>query len=287
VTSVHDVSFLEHPELFPWQRVKQLRITVARTVRTAARILTPSEFSARSIRKAYGVAEEKITVVPNGVGAHFRPMARDVAAAHVREKFGIAGPYILMVGDLQPRKNQAGLIRAFEELIRTQPQLRHTLVLTGQDSWFASVIRDAAQRSPASGRIKLTGFVGDADLPYLYGGADLFVFPSFYEGFGIPILEAMACGRAVACSNTTAVVETADGAAIVFDPHSTAGMTRAMKDLLIDAEMRARYERLGLQRAQSFSWRDAARRTLDVYHEVAESRRRVVAAKRATAVEQS
>jgi glycosyltransferase involved in cell wall biosynthesis len=118
-------------------------------------------------------------------------------------------------------------------------------------------------------RIHFTGFVNDQELQQIYGGCELFVFPSLYEGFGIPILEAMACGRAVACSNTTAVVEVADGAAILFDPRSTAEMTRALRDLLLDSELRARMERLGTQRAAGFDWRDTARRTLAVYYEVA------------------
>jgi alpha-1,3-rhamnosyl/mannosyltransferase len=174
-----------------------------------------------------------------------------------------------MVGDLQPRKNQVGLIRAFEQLLRSHPELPHHLVLTGQDSWFASGVRRVASRSAVSSRIHFTGFVDDGDLQHLYGGCDTFMFPSLYEGFGIPILEAMACGRAVACSNTTAVVEVADGAAIVFDPTSIEEMTRAMRDLLLDAELRGRMERLGQQRAAAFDWRDAAQRTLDVYYRVA------------------
>lgn len=273
VVSVHDVSFLEHPEYFRPARVWQLKVTVRRTVRRAERILTPSEFSARQIQKVYGVDPEKITVVPNAVGAIFRPMAREVALSHVRARFRIPGPYILMVGDLQPRKNQIGLIAAFEQLLRERPELPHHLVLTGQDSWFAERIHEAAKRSPVSARIHFTGFVKDEELVHLYGGCDVFAFPSFYEGFGLPIIEAMACGRAVACSNQTATVEVADGAGITFDPGSIAAMTRALRDLLVDAELRGRMERLGIQRAHGFQWKDAAAKTLEVYYQVAEKRR--------------
>ncbi len=117
--------------------------------------------------------------------------------------------------------------------------------------------------------------MGDDELLHLYGACDLFVFPSFYEGFGLPILEAMACGRAVACSNTTAMPEVADAAALLFDPHSVGMMARAMKDLLVDTELRVRMERLGLQRSAAFSWDKAAQRTLAVYYEVADSRARL------------
>lgn len=274
VATVHDVSFLDRPEYFPPARVWQLRTTVQRTVRLATRVLTPSEFSAQCIQRAYGLDPAKITVVPNGVSPVFRPMSRETARAKVRERFGIPGSYLLMVGDLQPRKNQIGLIHAFEQLLRAHPELTHDLVLTGQDSWYASRVRDAASRSAVSERIHFTGFVADSELALLYGGCDLFVFPSFYEGFGLPIVEAMACGRAVACSSITATVEVADGAAITFDPASPAHMMRAMRDVLRDPELRGRMERKGLQRAAGFEWRDAARRTLDVYHDVAESGRR-------------
>src|SRR5262249_2456540 len=118
-------------------------------------------------------------------------------------------------------------------------------------------------------RVDFTGFVEDDDLVHLYGACDLFVFPSFYEGFGLPILEAMGCGRAVACSNLTAMPEVADGAGILFDPHSIDEMPRAIAGLLRDAQLRQRLERLGTQRAAHFSWEQAAQRTLAVYYDVA------------------
>jgi glycosyltransferase involved in cell wall biosynthesis len=270
VVSVHDVSFLEHPEYFRQARVMQLRVTVRRTVQRAVRILTPSEFSARQIQRVYGVDPDKIVVVPNAVSGLFRPVPREAAQAQALQRFKIPGPYVLTVGDLQPRKNQVGLIAAFEQLLRERPELPHRLVLTGQDSWFAGRVHEAARRSPAAERIHFTGFVRDEELLTLYGGCDIFVFPSFYEGFGLPIIEAMACGRAVACSNRTATVEVADGAGITFDPASTADIARAMRDLLIDGELRTRMERLGIQRAHGFQWKDAAAKTLEVYYGVAE-----------------
>jgi glycosyltransferase involved in cell wall biosynthesis len=269
VVSVHDVSFFEHPEYFTRSRAWQLQWTVRRTVNRAARILTVSEFSRKSILKTYGgLDEDKVVVVPNAA-SQFRPIAREAAAAATRERFAIRGPFLLSVGDLQPRKNHVGLIHAFSRLVRSYPQLKHDLVLAGKPTWFADRVRDAARDSGVADRIRFFGFVSDDDLLQLYNACDVMAFPSFYEGFGLPALEAMACGRAVACSNTTALPEVVDSAAILFDPYRVDEIARALADLLLDGELRARMERLGLQRAAHFSWQKTAERTLEVFREVA------------------
>jgi glycosyltransferase involved in cell wall biosynthesis len=269
VVSVHDVSYLEHPQYFTRFRSRQLRFTVKRTVEAAARILTPSEFSRRAILRNYKLDERKVVVVPNAVSSSFRPVERESAAAVVEEKFGISGPFVLTVGDLQPRKNHLGLLHAFEETLRQHPHLPHRLVFVGKETWYSKELHRAVMRSNVAGRVHFTGFVEDPDLLQFYGACDLFVFPSFYEGFGLPILEAMACGRAVACSSATAMPEVANAAGILFDPYSVPEMARAIGDVLLDEEMRVRLERLGSNRAASFTWERAAQRTLDVYYEVA------------------
>ncbi len=269
VVSVHDVSFLESPQYFTRFRAMQLRHTVKRTVQAAARVLTPSEFSRRAILRHYRIDEEKVVAVPNAVSSTFRPMEREAAAAKVARQFQIPGPFILTVGDLQPRKNHLGLLSAFEDLLRAHPHLPHRLVFVGKETWYSKELHRVVARSSVASRVHCTGFVEDVDLPLLYAACDLFVFPSFYEGFGLPILEAMACGRAVVCSNSTAMPDVADAAALLFDPNSTLEMTRAMADVLLNSELRMRLERLGSQRAALFSWERAANRTLGVYYEVA------------------
>src|SRR3984957_7849837 len=185
VVSVHDVSFLEHPEYFPRARAFQLRTTVGRTVRSAAKILACSEFSRRSILKVYGdLDEDKVVVAAIAAAPEFRPISRDAASAYVREHLKIPQPFVLSVGDIQPRKNQIGLIRAFAKLVRAHPQLKQNLVLAGKETWFAGRVHEAAQESGVADRIQFVGFVSDADLLQLYNACDLFVFPSFYEGFG-------------------------------------------------------------------------------------------------------
>jgi glycosyltransferase involved in cell wall biosynthesis len=269
VVTVHDVSFIEHPEYFTALRRAQLRLTVARSVKQAAHIITVSEFSRDAILRTYDIPPEKVSAIPNAANPEFRVIGRERAQKAVHDRLRFDTPFVLSVGDLQPRKNQIGLITAFSKLLTDHPHLKHHLVLTGKETWFTPKVREAARSCGFASRIHFTGFVSDGELMELYNACDCFVFPSFYEGFGLPILEAMACGRAVACSNTSAMPEVADGAGILFNPHKTEEITRALKDVLLDVELRSRMERLGLQRAAAFTWKKSARATLDVYAKVA------------------
>ena len=272
IVTVHDVSFLENPEYFRISRRLQLRLTVARTVEIAERVLTVSNYSRDAILRNYDISPEKVCVVPNAASPEFRVIGRDRAVSSVQKRWGFSEPFVFSVGDIQPRKNQIGLIRAFAAMIANRPSLRHHLVLTGKETWFAPRVHQEALNSGFADRIHFTGFVTDDELLHLYNACDCFVFPSFYEGFGMPILEAMACGRAVTCSNTSAMPEVADGAGLLFDPLKPESIRRCMEDILFDAELKARQERLGVQRAAHFNWRKSARATLDIYKEVAEVR---------------
>jgi glycosyltransferase involved in cell wall biosynthesis len=277
VTTVHDVSYLEHPEYFTRDRALQLRWTVGRTVQRAARILTGTEHARNAILRVYpNLEEDKVTVVPLAAAPEFRPISREAATATVRERYSIKGPFVLSVGDMQPRKNHIGLIRAFARLVRAYPQLTHNLVLVGKPTWFSPRVNDAARESGVEDRIQFFGFVSDPDLLQLYNACDCFVFPSFYEGFGFPALEAMACGRTVVCSDASALPEVVDGAAILFDPYAIDEMVRAIADVLLDPELRARMERLGIQRAAHFSWQKTAQMTLEAFQQVVEQPRPAV-----------
>jgi glycosyltransferase involved in cell wall biosynthesis len=275
VVTIHDVSYLESPEYFTPFRAAQLRLTVKRTVERAAKILTPSEFSKSAIVRHYGIEDERVVVVPNAVSARFRPVDRTVARAAVEERLGVKGPFVLTIGDLQPRKNHLGLLRAFETVVRENPKLKHQLVFVGKETWYSAKLHQAVNASSVVERVHFAGFVDDADLVNFYGACELFVYPSFYEGFGLPILEAMACGRAVASSNSTAMPEVADSAGLLFDPDNADEMAGAMSDILLDPELRVRLERLGQQHAASFSWEKAAAKTLNSYYEVAGVSRRL------------
>jgi len=268
VVSVHDVSFLERPAFFRKSRALQLRITVGQTVRSAARVLTPSEYSRERVIHHYGLPEDKVVTIPMAVSPVFRPIHKEIAASRIAHTYGLTHPFLLHVGELQPRKNHLGLIAAYAELIRSFPKLPHHLVMVGKDSWFSEQVKQAAKASGIQDRLHFVGFVPDEDLVNFYNACDLFVFPSFYEGFGIPILEAMACGCAVACSHTSAMAEVANATAILFNPESRGEIVRAIRDLLLDENLRSRLERMGLQRAALFTWQNTASKTLEVYYDV-------------------
>jgi glycosyltransferase involved in cell wall biosynthesis len=281
VVTVHDISFMEYPEYFPPGRAWQLRLTTGTTLRRAAKILTISEFSRQRLAAGFGLDPDEIVVTPLAAQEHFRPRNRAQARERLLARFGLDRPFVLSVGDLQPRKNQIGLLRAFDALIRERPQLPHTLVLAGKETWFAPQVRAEIHRLGLGGRVLVTGFVSEDELVDLYNAAELFVFPSFYEGFGLPVIEAMACGRAVISSNAASLPEVADAAAILVDPNQTGELVRALRDILLDAELRERLERLSLHRARFFSWLETARKTLEVYYAVADRGR----ARRTAAVE--
>jgi len=268
VVSVHDVSFLEHPEYFTRARALQLRITVARTVRFAARIITGTEFARDSILRAYGLSADRVTVIADAANPFFRAANRAYAVRGVEERFGIRAPFVLTVGDLQPRKNHIGLIHAFGRLLAQYPELPHHLVLAGKDTWHGERVREAARQSGVADRIHLTGFVSDIDLLQLYNACDCFAFPSLYEGFGLPVLEAMACGRAVVCSDTSSIPEVAGNAAVLFDPAREQDITSALSKVLLNPDLRTRLERMGQAQAAHFTWSKTAEATLELYREV-------------------
>lgn len=275
VVTIHDVSYIEHPEYFPAPRAAQLRWSTRKTLEKAAKIITISEFSKSRISHVYNIPSENIAVTPLAAQTSFKPMNRALACRKVSQKLGISCPFILHVGDLQPRKNQIGLIRAFHELLKAHPRLPHTLVLAGKHTWFAPRVMDQIRTSGLEERVKVTGFVADDILPTLYNAADLFVFPSFYEGFGLPVVEAMACGRPVICSGASALPEVVGGAALLFEPHSIEEHTKAMRDILLDQELSRRMSKIGLQRSKVFGWRKTASQTLRIYYEVVSSCRMI------------
>ena len=268
VVTVHDVAFLSHPEWFSPRDRLVLRAGAWLTRRRAARLLTLSEFSREEIVRRLGVSSVRVTAIPLAAGDAFTPAGDPAASAEALARLGIRKPYILAVGNLQPRKNLSRLIDAFAEAKRSGG-LPHTLVLAGRAQWKSHRIFRSARDAGLLDAVLFTGYVAECDLPHLYREAELFAYPSLYEGFGLPVLEAMACGTPVVASNAASIPEVAGGAAILVDPLDTAALARALLEAAGSPERRRDMRERGLARARQFSWGRAAADTYRVYREVA------------------
>jgi glycosyltransferase involved in cell wall biosynthesis len=262
VVTVHDISYARAPELFS-RRDRALLRLVRGSVRRAARVIAVSEFTRSDLCDLYRLDPEHVVAIPNGVSAHFRPLP--AAGARVRERFGLDGPYVLCVGALQPRKN---VPRAVEAFARLGPAAQDcALVVAGGDRRGRAEVLDTVQRVRLNGRVHLLGHVDEDDLPALYSGARALVFPSLYEGFGLPALEAMACGTPVVASRTTGLAEAVGDAGLTVDPRSADDLAEALARALTDDALRERLIAAGKARAAAFSWARTARSTADVYRE--------------------
>lgn len=269
VLTVHDLSFEKYPETFPWNRRRFLQLS-RWSARRAARVIAVSESTKRDLVSLYGVPAERIAVVHNGVSDDFGPV-EPAARSAVALARGIQGDYLLSVGALQPRKNLRRLVAAFLEA-RRRPGFEGRLVLVGKKAWGPGDWDRDAESAFAAGDILCTGHVEASELPALYAGARLFAYPSLYEGFGLPVAEAMACGAPVLCSNTSSLPEVGGDAAAYVDPLDVRGIASAITSLWSDEGRRREMSRLGLEQARRFSWESAARKTLEVYALAAKSK---------------
>jgi glycosyltransferase involved in cell wall biosynthesis len=266
VATVHDLAFEHIPETFNRRSWMQLRMTVRRTARRAAHIITPSEFVRRDVIETYGVAPERITVTPEAAAPHFRP-ASDEEVARVRAAYGIEGDYILAVGSIQPRKNLVRLVRAYADLRRRRRRDKlPQIVVVGKRAWLYGETLRAVEAEGVRGHTVFTGYVSETDLPALYTGALCFVYPSFFEGFGLPPLEAMACGTAVVVGDRTSLPEVVGDAALSVNPFDTDALGRAVERLIDEPALRDTLREKGLARARLFTWRRTAALTLEAYH---------------------
>lgn len=272
VTTIHDLAFEHLPETFNRRSWMQLRLTVRRTARRAAQIITVSEYSRQDISKTYGVAADQIIVTPEAAPAHFFPVTNATELKKVRENYGIERDYILSLCSIQPRKNLVRLIEAYSLLRQSRQEVKlPQLVLAGKRGWLDSETLAAAERNTRDGDIVLTGYIADHDLPGLYSGAVCFVYPSYFEGFGLPILEAMKCRTPVIAGNLTSIPELVGDAGLLFDPFDTAALVEALKQVLDDPAYRAMLCARGLDRAAEFSWESTARLTLKAYEKAVRS----------------
>ena len=268
VVTVHDLGYLRYPEAHrPADRL-YLDWSTRWNARQAAAVLADSQATKDDLVRAYGIDPGKIRIVYLGRDEALGPV-RDVhELARVRERYGIAGRYLVYVGTLQPRKNLARVIQAFGRLAGDPSLADVQLVLAGKRGWLYDDLFAQVARLGLADRVLFPGYVADADLPTLLSGALAFVFPSLYEGFGIPVLEAGACEVPVITSNTSSLPEVAGDAALLVDPHDVDAIAEAMYRLVTDPALRAELIRRGRENVKRFSWEKCARETLAVLEEV-------------------
>jgi glycosyltransferase involved in cell wall biosynthesis len=241
-----------------------------RTVSNARKVITVSEYSAQDITTLYGVPREKIAVIHNGVSDAFRPLSDPTKLAQLRTRFGWpTDRFILFAGGADPRKNHSALLQAYA--MRATQLGSHCLVMLGAPTHRFGNIHGSAQRFGLNERVICVGHLSADELRVLYAHADVFVFPSLYEGFGMPVLEAMASGAPVITSATTSLREVAGDAAVLIDPHSPEQLAEALVRVLTDRGLRETLRAKGFERAKQFTWQHAARLTFDVYREVCRS----------------
>jgi glycosyltransferase involved in cell wall biosynthesis len=266
VITVHDVIPLLFPQLFSVKHRYVVRAGLVRVAKQADVVIVPSSTVQHDVQQHLRIDEDRVVVIPEGCEPRFRPLTDPEHLRRVRTKYGLPPLYILSLSTLEPRKNIPTLLHAFARLqstLHAEPALH--LVVAGARGWREQAIFQTVQRLGLERAICFPGFIDDEDLPALYGGALLFVFPSLYEGFGLPVLEAMGCGVPVLASNTSALPAVAGDAALLVDPGDVDGMAAAMASILDNASLKERLRQKGFVRAQSFSWETTARKTLDLY----------------------
>lgn len=266
VTLIHDTVWRTMPQTFPWRDGLILDLFIPGTIRRAAAVTTVSEFSAGEIARYYPHAAAKTHVVPNAIDEVYRPVTNPAQLAEVRRRHGLPEQYILSVGVLQPRKNLQGLLAAYgmmPEGLRRQ----YGLVITGKKGWMVDQALSGLESIESS--VTFTGYVPDEDLPALYTMASCFAYPSFYEGFGLPPLEAMACGTPVVAANAASLPEVCGNAALLVDPHRSEDISTAIQRVLSDEALRADLIARGRVQAAKYDWVTSARRLLQVLRQAA------------------
>lgn len=266
ILTVHDVGFLRDPDWFRWDRAAYYRFAIGRSIRLAAHVIADSEATAADLVEFFGVPRSRMTVVPLGVGEEFRPASEEKKTA-VRERYTLPERFFLYVGTLEPRKNLVRVIQAWSQVAERDDSVPD-LVIAGRDGWKHAPIRETARKSSCVDRIHFPGFVPNEDLPAVLSAAQVFVWPSLWEGFGLPPLEAMACGVPVITSNTSSLPEVVGDAAMSVDPYDVDAIADAMHMLVKNEALRAAFSTKGLARAAAFTWEDMAKQTYAVYHEI-------------------
>ena len=260
--TVHDLSFIRHPQGAVDKLRRWLEQVVPRSLERADHVLADSASTKQDLIELFNIPAADITVVGAGVEPRFRPITDAIELERVAAKYRLPPKLILSLGTLEPRKNFTGLIKAFSQ---SPVRETHHLVIAGGKGWLYDDIFAEAAASPVTDRIHLIGFVADEDLPTLYSLADVFAYPSHYEGFGIPVIEAMACGTPVVCADNSCLPEVAGSSAVQIPATDIEALDGALHRLTTDQTLRSHAITEGFVQAQKFNWPAAAQRLLTVY----------------------
>ena len=267
VVTVHDMSLRLHPRCHPLRRLIINRPLISVAIRTASSIVTVSESARHDLLQLYPTDPDRIAVVHEAAAPGFERILDTERLEAVRRRYALPNPFMLYVGTIEPRKNLVRLMQAFGSA--RKQGMRHELVCAGPYGWSSRPLSAMIDRLGIRDVVHFMGYVPVADLPCIYNLAEMFAFPSVYEGFGLPVVEAMACGTPVITSNTSSLAEIATGAAETVDPYDVDALAAAMLRLARDANWRAELSARGLERARRFSWNRTAREMLTVYREAA------------------
>lgn len=251
VVTIHDLCVIDHPEWFDPKFSAWYRFLLPRLAERVIKVITDSDYSRERILELFSLQKDRVVAIPLGVDTRFRPTPQEYIDV-ARSKYGIEKDYLAVIGSLQPRKNLTRLFQAWKQIHTNYKSLQ--LVVVGSTG---HTFRDAGFIELPRG-VNLTGYVKDTDLPMIYSGALAFVLPSLYEGFGLPLLEAMACGTPVICSNTTSLPEVVANAGILVDPYDPKAIAYGIQQMVEDHKLRNEFHQLGLKRAKQFTWEKTA-----------------------------
>ncbi len=271
VVTIHDVTFRLLPKRYPLARRLYMESVTRAAARVADAIITPSKTVRRDVIRMLGAPAERVVAIAEAAGPQYSPVEDERALDRVRRKYRLPSRYILSVGSREPGKNRIRLIQAYAQL-RNAENHDCALVIAGQPAWGYEGEFELVSQLRLKDQVRFLGYVPDDDMPALYSAATILTFPSLYEGFGLPALEAMACGTPVITSNVSALPEIGGDAAVLLDPRDTEALAKAMERVLADGALRADLRKRGIERAKQFSWQRAARETLTVYEIVAAKR---------------
>ena len=267
VITIHDLTFFHNPSWFRFERVQYYRWAVTRSARNASRIIAVSTTTANEICTMLNVPADRIDVIHNGIDERYTPRDSGEQLA-VQEKYRLPNRYFLFVGTIEPRKNVARIIQAWS---RIATDVEEDLIIAGREGWKVGPIRQEAELAGQAKRIHFPGYISDDDLPAVMSGATALVYPSLYEGFGIPVAEAMACGIPVLTSNVSSLPEVAGDAALTLDPTDIDALADGILRLATEAGLRAELSQKGLERAKRYTWSNAAQQTLASYRRMLET----------------